>query len=97
MLRIIDENKSQYVYIKDFDRFIFHRTKNKHKKNFFRICFQCFSIKNALTEHKEVCLGIYGAQSVIFEKATIEFKNHFKKIPVPFKVYADFECNFKKC
>ena len=97
MLLIIDENKSHYVYIKDFDRFIFHRTNNKHKKYFFKSCFQCFSSKNVLAEHKEIYLGIYGAQSVIFEKATIEFKNYFKKIPVPFKVYADFECNLKKC
>ena len=34
-----------------------------------------------------------GAQSVIVEKGTIEFKNYSKQIPVPFKIYADFECN----
>ena len=44
-----------------------------------------------LTEHKEVCLSINGAQSVRLEKGTIEFKNYFKQIPVPFKIYADFE------
>ena len=26
---------------------------------------------------------------------TIEFENYFKQIPVPFKIYADFECNLK--
>ena len=26
---VIDENKSHYMYIKDFDRFVFHKTKNK--------------------------------------------------------------------
>ena len=35
------------------------------------------------------------AQSVRLEKGTIEFKNYFKQIPVPFKIYADFECNSK--
>ena len=30
-----------------------------------------------------------------FEKGIIEFKNYFKQIPVPFKIYADFECNLK--
>ena len=54
---------------------------------------QCFISKNVLTEHKEVCLGINGAQSVRLEKGTIEFKNCFKQIPVPFKIYAHFECN----
>ena len=48
-----------------------------------------------LTKHKEVCLSINGAKSVRLEKGRIEFKNYFKQIPVPFKVYVDFECNLK--
>ena len=48
-----------------------------------------------LTEHKKVFLSIDRAQSVGFKKRTTEFKNYFKQITVPFKVYADFECNFK--
>ena len=80
LLLVIDENKSHYVYIKDFDRFMFHKTKNKNKKYFFKSCLQCFSSKNVLTEHKEVCLSINGAQSVRLGKGTIEFKNYFKQI-----------------
>ena len=95
LLLVIHENKSHDVYIKDFDRFIFHKTKNKNKKYFCKSCLQCFSSKNVLTKHKEVCLSINGAQSVRLEKGTIEFKNYFKQIPVPFKIYADFECNLK--
>ena len=56
---------------------------------------QCFSSKNILAKHKEVCLSINGAQYVRFEKRTIKFKKYFKKIPVPFKIFADFECNLK--
>ena len=48
-----------------------------------------------MTKHKEACLSINGAQPVRLEKGTIEFKNYFKQIPVPFKIYADFECNLK--
>ena len=33
-LLICDEIKSQYVYIKDFDKFIINKTKNKIKKIF---------------------------------------------------------------
>ena len=33
-LLLIDDDKSHYVYIKDFDRFIFHKTKHKKKKWF---------------------------------------------------------------
>ena len=74
---------------------LLHKTKNKNKKYFCKSCLQRFSSKNVLTEHKEVCLSINVAQSVRLEKGTIESKNRFKQIPVPFKVYADFECNLE--
>ena len=48
-----------------------------------------------LIEHKEVCLGINGAQSVRLEKRTINVKNYFKQIPALFKISADFECNLE--
>ena len=48
-----------------------------------------------LTEYKKACLTINGAQTVILEKGTTEFKNHFRQILVPFKIYADYECNLK--
>ena len=48
-----------------------------------------------LKEHKKDYLNISGAQSVKLEKGTIKFKNYFKQIPVPFKIYADFECNLE--
>ena len=49
LLLLIDNDKSHYVYIKDFDRFMFHKTKNKNKKWFCRSCLQCFSSKNVFT------------------------------------------------
>ena len=48
-----------------------------------------------MIKHKEDCLSINGQQSINLEKGTIEFKNYFKQLPVPFKIYADFECNLK--
>ena len=94
LLLVIDENKSHYLYIKDFHRFMFQKTK-KSKKYFCKSCLQCFSSENVLPEDKEVCLSINDAQSVRLEKGTIEFKKYFKQKPVPFKIYADFECNLK--
>ena len=32
LLLIDDDDTSHYVYIKDFNRFMFHKTKNKSKK-----------------------------------------------------------------
>ena len=31
LLLLHDDDKSHYVYIKDFDRFMFHKTENKNK------------------------------------------------------------------
>ena len=91
LMLVFNDDKLHYVYIKDFDRFISHKTKDKNKKCFCKSCLQCSSVKNVLTEHKKVCLRINGAQSVRLEKGTSEFKNYFKKIPAPFKICADFE------
>ena len=45
-----------------------------------------------MTEHKENCLIINGKQNVKLGKGSISFKNYSKQLPVPFKIYADFEC-----
>ena len=48
LLQIFDGDKLHYVYIKDFDRFMFHKTKSKNKKYFCKSCLQCFSSKNVV-------------------------------------------------
>ena len=53
LLLVMDENKSHYVYIKGFDRFMFHKAKNKNKKYFCRSCLQFFSSKDLLTRKRE--------------------------------------------
>ena len=96
LLLISDKFKSHYVYIKDFDRFMFNKTKNKDKKYFCKNSLQCFSSENILSEHKENCLVINCKQSVKLKSGFISFKNYSKQIPVPFKIYADFECILEK-
>ena len=49
-----------------------------------------------MIEHKEKCLIINGKQSVKLKSGTISFKNYSKQLPVTFKIYADFDCIFKK-
>ena len=68
------ENKSHNVYIKDFNRLMFNKSKNKNKKYFCRYCLQCLN----------------GKQCVKLSKGSINFKNYSKQIPGPFKIYADF-------
>ena len=91
LLIILDKIKSHYLYIKDFNKFMFNKTKNKSKKYFYKYCLQCFSSERILVEHKEICLKISGKQTVKLKSGFIEFKNYSRQITVPFKIYADFE------
>ena len=92
-LLLVDDDKLHYLCIKYFSRFMFHKTKNKNKNSFCKSCLQCFSSENVLSKHKEDCLSINGKQAVKLEKGAIEFENYCKQIPLPFKVYAGFECD----
>ena len=78
LLLLKNHNNSHYVYIKDFDRFLFHKTKNKNKKQFYRSCLQCFIRESVLIKHKENCLSINGKQSLKLKKGIIDFKKYFK-------------------
>ena len=68
----------------------------KIKKHFCRYCLQCFISKRVLVEHKKTCLKINGEQAVKSRSGLIKFKNHFNQFALPFKIYADFECNLEK-
>ena len=72
-----------------------NKTKNKNKKYFSKYCLQCFSSEKVLIEHKKICLIINDKQSVKLKSGSISFRNYFKQIRIPCKIYADFECLFK--
>ena len=48
-----------------------------------------------LIKHKEDSLSINVKQLVKLEERIIEFENCFKQIPIPFNIFADFECNLR--
>ena len=68
LLLISNKFGTHCVYIKNFDRFIFNKTKHKS--------LECFSREKVLIEHKEDCLVINGKQNVKLEKGFISFKNY---------------------
>ena len=45
ILLLIDDDKSHYVYNKDFERFMFHKTKNKTKKWFLEVVYSVLVVK----------------------------------------------------
>ena len=56
LLLISNEFKAHYVYIKDFDRFMFSKTKNKNKKYFCKCCLQCFSSEKVYKRIRSISL-----------------------------------------
>ena len=93
LLLLTKDDKSHYVYAKNVNTFMFHKTKNKNR--FCKSCLQYFSSEKVLIKHKEDCLSIYRVPSVNVEEGIIAFENYFKQLPGPFKIYADFECNLR--
>ena len=96
LLLITQENKSHYVLLKDWNRLMYSKTKDQHKKHHCMSCLQSFTKEEILNQHKKQCLLINGCQAVNYESGTIKFTNHNKQIPILFKIYADTECFLKR-
>ena len=45
LLLIFEGDKSHYVYIKDFDKFMFHKAKTKNKNTFAKVVYSVSSVK----------------------------------------------------
>ena len=103
----LGEETTHYIYIKDFNRLMFNFTKHKGKKHFCRNCLQCFYSNESLAKHRVYCLAINGVQAIdlpqkyidkngVERSPSVYFKNYHKSLPVPFSIYADFECVTEK-
>ena len=91
-----NEEKSHYVFIKDFNRLMISRAKQKDKKHFCMSRLQNFTTKEILNKNEKHCLLINDTQAVKCETAIIKSKNYEKQIPIAFKIYADTECVLKR-
>ena len=103
----LGEETTHYVLIEDFSKFNSKFTKHKGKKHFCMRCLQCFYSNESLAKHRVYCLAINGVQAIELPQKYIDkngvertpcvyFKNYHKTLPVPFCIYADFECITEK-
>ena len=53
ILLITEKDKSHFVFIKDFNRLIFSKTKHKGKKYYCMSCLQSFTTEKILSNHKK--------------------------------------------
>ena len=96
LILITEKEKSHYVFIEDFNRLMFSKTKHKDKKHFCMSCLQNFSTKEILNNHRKLCLLINSCQAANYESGTKKFTNYNKQIPILFKIYAATECILKR-
>ena len=99
ILLITEEKNKHYVLIKDFNNFMYNKTKHKERKHFCMHCLQCFSSERVLSDHKDNCITVNGMQAVKMpdkDKNILKYNNFHKQQPVPFVIYADFEAITEK-
>ena len=90
---IEEEYKKHYVFIKDFNIFIYYHALYRGRKHFCRYFLQDFSKAEILKSHVNDCFKINGKQMIKMPKIGeyVRFKNYENKMKLPFIIYADFE------
>ena len=89
-----DENL-HYCLIKNFSRLVRSQitSDTKSKIHICKKCLTYFTKKDLFEKHITYCSRNETVAVKMLTKNTIlNFHNHFKKLPIPFVVYADFEC-----
>ena len=90
-----EDGVSHYTLIRNFNRLIRSQKTKSHNGEIFicKRCFSHFTKEELLDKHIKYCGNNATAIVKMPEPNTmLYFKNYHKKLPVPFVVYADFEC-----
>ena len=90
-----DGEKRHYSLIKNFSRLVrSQKTKDSRKLFICKKCLTHFTKEDLLEKHILYC----GNNETVLVKMPakkhriLKFKHYFKKLPLPFLIYADFEC-----
>lgn len=89
-----EDGKSHYCFISSFKRLI--RSKITSRTNgvthLCKRCFIHFTKQELFERHISYCsTNETVAVKMPARNTTLKFQNHYKKLPIPFVVYADFE------
>ena len=90
-----EDGATHYTLIRNFHRLIRSQKTTSHNGEMF-ICKRCFSHytkEELLEKHIKYCSNNQTALITMPKPNTmLYFKNYHKQLPIPFVVYADFEC-----
>ena len=81
--------------MKNLNRLLYDQSKHRGRKHFCERCLHGYTREDLLEAHKLECRGI-GQTAVRVEmpeegENKLTFQNHYKQLPAPFIIYADFE------
>ena len=66
--------------------------KDSHMKHVCRRCFTAFCSNDVLNNHIERCINQQPTNITFSWKNQLKFEDYHMKVPVPIRVFADFEC-----
>ena len=66
--------------------------KDSHMKHVCRRCFIAFYSNDVLNNHMERCINQQPTNITFSWKNQLKFEDYYMKVPVPIRIYADFEC-----
>ncbi|XP_022777425.1 uncharacterized protein LOC111318822 [Stylophora pistillata] len=97
LLLIQDGDKKHYCLIKNLSRLVSSElSKKKVKKFICRRCLNYFGSQRLLDTHDALCRFHEAVREKMPKADTyLSFKNHHKKMDMPFVIYADFESIIK--
>ena len=91
-----DGEKQHYSIIKNFSRLVRSQI-TSHRSSKIYICKKClyhYTKEDLLEKHINYCSSneTTSVKMPTKKNRILKFKHHFKKLPLPFIIYADFEC-----
>ena len=66
--------------------------KDSHMKHVCRRCFTAFYSNDVLNNHIERCINQQPTKITFSWKDQLKFEDYYMKVPVPIRVYTNFEC-----
>ena len=90
-----EDGKGHYSLIKNFSRLVRSQitTRTNEPIHICKRCFSHFTTSELLEKHIQYCYSNKTAFVKMPKPGSyLHFKNYYKQLPIPFVVYADFEC-----
>ena len=91
LLYLEQDERSHYVLITNFNKFMNHRSKNGHARHFCMKCLFGFASESKLSDHIKLCNQRVYQVTRMPPPGNIKFQSHWKGIRKLFVIYADFE------